>query len=174
MEGKRIQFRSVAFNTNSFTPILPGEPVFDPSTKRFGIGTGGFAAAWYPIATKSGDLQFDVEQGLVSADGQFALKFTARGIVWRVNNNDVLAIRNTQGIAIKTGMIMRNDSGADVVVVGWAHYVAMFALITNIKALLRKFLASTAVSADVDALLTPGNSYNLPNLDPSFPEASSL
>lgn len=174
MNGVRFTFRYLGFGANGFIPVMPGEPVFDPNSKRFGIGIGGYAAVWYPKATTEGNLQFDTDQGLVSSDGVYSIKFTASGIKWNVNGDDVLSTRGADGIAVRTGIIMRNGAGADVVTIGYGHYVAIMALLMNLKALLRKFVANTATTGDVDALLTLGNSINPATLDPAFPESTLL
>jgi hypothetical protein len=174
MQGVRIQLRQLAFGTQSFTPILPGEPVFDPSTKRFGIGVGGDKAVWYPKATSQGNLEFEPDQGLVSADGNVTLKFTQTGLQWKVGGVEVFATRGSDGVAVKSGVMLRNVAGADAVLIGYAHWVAIMTLMWNIKALLRKFVANTATNADVDALLTPLVGLNLTTLDPAFPERNSL
>ena len=174
MSGIRIQFRTVAFGQVAYKPLLSGEPVFDPVTQRFGIGIGGVNPIWYPKGTVEGNLQFDTDTGLVSSDGTYALKFTTNNVSWQVSGSEVLATRGSTGVALKNRLVMLNSSGADVVTIGYGHLVAIFAMLTNIKALLRKIVAGTATLSDVNALLTPDPSYNLPNLDPSFPEAPAL
>jgi hypothetical protein len=152
---------------------LPGEPVFDPATKRFGVGIGSNQAVWFPKATTDGNLQFDEGQGLVSTDGAYSLKFTATGLSWKVNNIEVFSVRDT-GVVLRGGLMMRSAAGADTVIVGYAHWVAIMAMLWNIKALLRKIVAGTATTADINALFNAPNSLNLTTLDPAFPEAPTL
>lgn len=174
MNGVRIVFRYLAFQASGYTPILPGEPVFDPVQKRMGVGIGGQKAVWFPRCTTDGNLEIDEGQGLVSSDGQYSLKFTATGLSWKVGNNEVFATRDDKGIAVRSAILMRNAAGADVVQMGYGHYMALIAMLRNLKALLRKLVAGTATNADIDALLTPDNSLDLTTLDPAFPEASTL
>lgn len=174
MQGVRIQLRQLGFGEAGYTPIAPGEPVFDPSTKRFGIGVGSNKAVWYPKATYDGWLEFDADTGLSSSDGQYKIKFTASGISWLVNNVETFATRGSSGVMARGAVMMRNAAGVDVVQVGYGHWIAIMALLWNIKALLRKIVNNTAIAADVDALLTVPNGLTLTTLDPSFPEKNAL
>ena len=170
----RITFKYLAYGAAGYIPIRPGEPVFDPSTRRLGIGVGGSEVIWFPKATPNGNLEFDPGQGLISADNQFELKFTQTGMKWKVSGTEVLSTRGSQGIAVQSAIMMRNEAGADVVLVGYGHYMALLNMLMRLKALLRKFVAGTATSGDVDALLTPLAGVDLKTLNPAFPESSAL
>jgi hypothetical protein len=173
MQGVRIQSRQLGFGSTGFTPVLPGEPVFDPANKRFGVGIGANKAVWFPKATTEGDLEFDNDTGLVSSDGNYSLKFTTSGISWKVGASEIFAVHNS-GVMIRGGLMMRNAAGSDTVVIGYAHWVAIMSLLWNIKALLRKIVANTATIGDINALFNAPISLNLTTLDPAFPEAPTL
>lgn len=174
MQGVRIQLRYLGFGQSGYVPVLPGEPVYDTVSKRMGIGIGGHKAVWFPRPTESGELEFDEGQGLTNADGSLTMKFTATGVSWRFGNNEIFATRGNSGVAIRSAVLMRNEAGADAVLVGFGHYMALIALLRNLKALLRKIVNGTATNGDINALLTPDPTLDLNSLDPSFPEAPSL
>lgn len=174
MQGVRIQLRYLGFGSTGFLPVLPGEPVFDPVSKRLGVGIGGHKAAWFPRPTESGELEFDTGQGLINYDGSLSIKFNTTGISWRFGNNEILATRGNDGIAVRSAMLMRNEAGVDTVLIGFGHYMALIAMLRNLKALLREIIAGTATNGDIDALLNPDVDLDLTKLNPAFPEASSL
>lgn len=173
MQGIRIQLRYLGFGSSGYLPVLPGEPVFDPTSRRIGVGIGGLSAIWFPRATSDGNLEFDTGQGLKDTDGNYFLKFKATGIEWSVNNEVILETID-DGIAVRSSVMMRNEAGANVVVMGYGHYMALMAMLFNLKSLLRDILDDTAVEADIDALFTPSESIDLTTLAPAFPEAPSL
>lgn len=174
MLGARLILKTLAYGTNNYVPIIPGEPVFDPASKRFGIGIGGYNVVWYPKATPTGDMQFDEGQGLVNQDGSYALRFKQNGIAWNVGGQTVLETLGSNGIAVQQAIMMRNAAGADVVIMGYGHYVAFMTMLFKLKALLRKIVAGTATTGDVNALFTPDPNINLAGLDPAFPEGPAL
>lgn len=174
MQGVRIKLRYLGFGNSGFVPVLAGEPVYDTVSRRLGIGIGAQKAVWFPRPTSSGELEFDEGQGLTNSDGSLSMKFTASGMSWRFGNNEVLATRGDDGIAVQSAILMRNEAGADTVLIGFGHYMALIAMLRKLKALLRKIIAGTATNADIDALLVPEVDLNLTTLDPAFPEASSL
>lgn len=173
MQGVRIQSRQLGFGSIGFLPVLPGEPVFDPANKRFGVGIGSNKAIWFPKATPEGDLEFDAGQGLVSSDGTVSLKFNTNRLTWTVGSVDVLDI-DSNGWKVRGSLMMRNAAGTDTVLVGYAHWVAIMALLFNIKALLRKIVAGTVTPTDINDLFIPPGAVNLTTLDPTFPEANTL
>lgn len=174
MEGTRIILKNLSYSGQSAMPILPGEPVFDPVSMRLGIGIGGYKPVWYPKATFDGNMQFDDGQGLTNADGSYELKFTPTGVTWNVGGQPVISTLGSDGIAVQQATMLRNNAGADVVIVGYGHYKALVTMLFRIKALLRKIVAGTATNSDVNALFTQDITLDLTNLDPAFPEGPSL
>lgn len=174
MQGVRITPRFLSFKATGYLPVMPGEPVFDPVSKRLGYGIGANVAVWFPRGTETGDLQIDEGQGLISYDGNLALKFTATGLSWKVGDNEIFATRDDEGVAIRSAIVLRNAAGADVVQMGYGHYKALVTMLFKLKALLRAIILGTATSSDVDELLVPDSELDLTQLDPAFPEASSL
>lgn len=92
----RIVFRYGTGSTPSAEHLEPGEPVWDDTKRRLGLGIGGQTPVWYPGFDSNGHMLMNTGQLLGSQANPGLVEWSANGIVLR---NGAAPIVDSVGVA---------------------------------------------------------------------------
>ena len=149
----RIVLRLTSGDVPSPEFLEVGEPVWDPTGRRIGVGNGGASPYWYPKLDPSGNFILYSGQQLAGTGGIINMQLDSSGVEFIQGTTNLVTIGSaTMSLLNSTTLTMTDGSGTAVLT--RLDVSRLNSIITNIKVLLTNMIADTATPTDVDNLFT--------------------